>query len=67
MSKKSSLKKEASAVVLTREEAVEAREAFDLFDPTRSATLAVTDLPAALQALGIDTKLDDIKKFLSVI
>ena len=58
---KTTNKRTKPSSVLTQEEAVEAREAFDLFDPERSGSVALNDLPAALQAVGLDASSETIR------
>jgi hypothetical protein len=52
--------------VITHHEAVEAREAFDAQDPLHSGSVAIANLPAALQSMRLMADLADVEKYLAV-
>merc|ERR1711934_215 len=52
---------------LTEDQVAEIKEAFDLFDTDGSGSIDTNELKAAMEALGMDAKSDEIRKLINDI
>ena len=65
--KKPVAKKKSAPPVLTEDQKVEVREAFDLFDTDGSGTIDAKELKVAMRALGFEPSKEEIRKLISQI
>nr|CCC91859.1 putative centrin [Trypanosoma congolense IL3000] len=54
-----------TSAILTEEQRLEIREAFDLFDTDGSGTIDVKELKVAMRALGFEPRKDEVRRLLA--
>ena len=54
-------------IILTEEQKIEIKEAFDLFDTDGSGDIEMKELKVAMRALGFEPKKDEISKMMMAV